>query len=91
MSEANDLILDRLNQIHNDLGEFRTETTRNFSEYGQRVTALETQVEPFFENDGGRSKMQDQIDSLNRVRWYGMGVMAAITTGSHWILHKIGI
>lgn len=91
MSDTNDLILNTLQQLHSDLSDFRTETSQNFLDLKPRVSAVEAQIHPFFETDGGREKMQDQIDSLNKARWYGVGVIAGLTTIGHYILHKLGI
>jgi hypothetical protein len=91
MSDNNDLILSSLQQLHSDLSTFRSETNTNFSDMKQRTTALETQVVPFFANDGDLNKMKDQIDSLNRTKWYGLGALGVLSTGVHYILHKLGV
>lgn len=90
-TDSTQIILDRLSEIHTDLGHFRKECTASLGELKQRTTAVETVVQPFFANDGGREKTQEQIDSLNKTKWYGLGFVAAITTGGHWLLHKLGI
>jgi hypothetical protein len=90
MPDNNELILARLSEIHADIGDFRTETTANFQRLGERATALETQVVPFFENDGGLDKVREDIESLKRVKWYSLGAIGSMG-GLHFILKKLGL
>lgn len=83
-TDYNELILTELRGL-------RTEVTQGFSEIHQRVTAIETHTQPFFETDGGKDKLRRDIDELKSVKWTFYGIVLAITGGFHALLHKIGL
>jgi hypothetical protein len=78
------------NLILEELRGLRSEVTDGFSELKQRTTAVETHVVPFFENDGGLDKIQQQIDGLSRTKWYAMGGIASMG-GLHFLLKRLGL
>jgi len=82
--EINELILDEVRTM-------RKEMNDGFTEVKQRITAVETQTEPFFETEGGREKMQGQIDDLRRSKWMVLGGAGVLAGSIHTILKKLGI
>lgn len=87
---VNDIILEELRGIRSDVKDFRSDVQEGFSETKQRLTALETVTEPFFANEGGKSKIQEDIDGLKRSKYMVLGGAGAITTLGHYILHFFG-
>jgi len=75
--------------ILGELRGLRTEVTQGFSETKQRITAIETNTEPFFEKDGGRQTMQESIDDLKKTKYVVLGGAGVLTTLGHWLLHKL--
>jgi hypothetical protein len=87
-SQINDLILSEIQGMRKELNEGFTETK-------QRITAIETNTTPFFETDGGKDKIQEQLDDLKKSKWMvmgGAGVLSGTITGLvHTITKKLGI
>lgn len=79
------------NLILEELRGLRTEVTDGFSETKQRLTAVETQIAPFFANDGEKAKMQDEIDKLKQIKWYGIGFIGALSLAGNYLMRKIGL
>lgn len=82
--QVSEIILDELRGL-------RTEVREGFSETKQRLTAIESVTEPFFDNEGGRVKMQEDIDSLKKTKYAVIGGAGVITTAGHYILHLLGV
>ncbi len=83
-NQINDLILSEIQGMRQELNE-------GFSETKQRITAIETHTDPFFETDGGKDKIQEQLDDLKRSKWMVLGGAGVLTSLGHYILHKLGI
>ena len=81
--QVNEIILDELRGL-------RTEVREGFSETLQRITAVEAVTKPFFENEGGKEKMQDEINELKKSKWMIVGGAGALSGVFHWIVKHLG-
>lgn len=77
----NDVILIELRGMRQDLN-------AGFMDTKQRLTAIETQTEPFFETAGGLQQLHENLDSLKRTQYYALGGVGVLTTLGHWLLRK---
>jgi len=74
-----------------ELRDARKEINEGFTELRQRSTALETNVVPFFETDGGMDKMKKEISDLKKVKWVAIGGAGVISGLLHTVFKKLGI
>lgn len=81
-----DLILYELRGMRREVGE-------TLDKYGNRLTAIETKIEPLFPNgqQGVLAEMRDDIDSLNSFKYYFVGGVAALEAAGHWFGKKLGL
>lgn len=79
--DINEIILDEIRGL-------RTQVTEGFEETKQRLTAVETTIKPFFETDGEKAQMLEDIADLQKTKWYGLGFVGAVSLFGHWIAHR---
>lgn len=83
---------DQLNNIIlEEIRGLRTQVTEGFEETKQRLTAVETTIRPFFEQDGDKDKLEARVTSLENTKWYGLGFIGAVSLAGHWLAHKLGL
>ena len=80
--QVNDIILDELRGL-------RTEVREGFTETLQRITAVEAVTKPFFENDGGKQKMESEIQDLKKSKYVVLGGAGVLSTMAHYFLHWV--
>lgn len=57
----------------------------------ERVTRVETQLQPDPGQPGVIKQLQDDVKSLRESRSWMLGVIAALEFGGHWFAHKLGM
>ena len=89
MADVTQLILDELRGMRNEMND-------GFKEYNHRVTKVETQIEPLFDNGtpGILTQLQDDVDEmqLKQARQFGWfaGAAAMLEVAWHLLSHKLG-
>lgn len=74
-----------------ELKDTRREMNEGFSETKQRITALETNVAPFFANGGGKDQIDEDIESLKRTKYYVLGGAGVLSGLMHTVFKKLGL
>ena len=77
--------------ILTEIRDTRKELNEGFTELRQRSTALETTIEPFFEQGGDKDQIEAEISSLQKTKYYALGGAGVLTTLGHWLLHKFNL
>ena len=75
--------------ILTELQGLRKDVTDGFSETKQRLTAIETQTDPFFANDGGLSAIKSDIADIQKTKYYVLGGAGVLTAFGNWFMHKM--
>jgi hypothetical protein len=90
MSEANNEIQQVILQ---ELRSFRSDVSTKLDDHVQRLTAVETKLEPLLGNGqpGLITKMQDDIGELKKFRYYFVGALMALEGLGHWLGRKLGL
>lgn len=90
MSDANNEIQQVILQ---ELRSFRSDVSEKLDDHAQRLTAVETKLEPILGNGrpGVISQMQEDIGDLKKSKYYFIGALAALEGVGHWLGKRLGI
>lgn len=90
MSDLNDVILVELRDMRKEMNE-------GFTKFENRVSTVEAQIEPLFDNGtpGRITQIEDDVDDLKlkQARQFGWfaGAMATLEIAWHIVSHKLGL